>query len=243
MKIVVKQLTKLYKNGKGIRDFDLTMNEGEITLLLGPNGAGKTTALSSILGLLSPQHGEIKLIPSKDESNPTELLRSVGAMISAPAFYTYMTGYENLKLYADFYEDVTESRIVEIMNLVELSDAMDQKVERYSTGMKQSLDFARAILHQPTFLILDEPFNGMDIEKKVLLRDYIVKLKNENRVGTVISSHMVTDLENIADRVVIVYEGRILFDGNMKRILEEMGTLEAFYLETIQKYRMTKAGA
>lgn len=243
MKIVVKKLTKLYKNGKGIRDFELTINEGEITLLLGPNGAGKTTALSSILGLLNPQQGEIKLIPSKDESSPTELLRSVGAMISTPAFYTYMTGYENLKLYADFYEGITEHRITEILNLVELSDAMYQKVEKYSTGMKQSLDFARAILHQPSFLILDEPFNGMDIEKKVLLREYIVKLKKENNVGTVISSHMVTDLETVADRVVIVYEGRILFDGSMTRILDDKGSLESFYLETIQKYRLTKAGA
>lgn len=243
MKITVKNLTKVYKNGKGIHDFNMTLNASDIILLLGPNGAGKTTALSSILGLLKSQQGQIEIDSTSSSSSPIELLSSVGAMISTPVFYDYMTGYDNLKLYARFYQDIDEQRIHEVLDLVELSDAKYLKVEKYSTGMKQSLDFARAIMHRPNFLFLDEPFNGMDIEKKVLLRDHIVSLKNEQRVGVIISSHMVGDLEKIGSRVMIVYEGKVLFDGSMKRILEENESLEAFYLETIQNYKSVKAGA
>lgn len=242
-KIAVNQLTKLYKSGKGIKDFNLAINEKDIILLLGPNGAGKTTAMSSILGLMSPQCGTVELNNISSQSQPTEFLRSVGAMISTPVFYDYMTGYENLALYARFYEGIDEARIIEVLDLVELTDAKDQKVAKYSTGMKQSLDFARSILHHPKFLFLDEPFNGMDIEKKVILRDHLLELVQKESVGIVLSSHMVGDLEKIGNRVIIVYDGKVLFDGSMQRVIEENSSLESFYLEKIQAYKSMKVGA
>jgi ABC-2 type transport system ATP-binding protein len=241
--IAVNQLTKLYKSGKGIKEFNLTLKEKDVVLLLGPNGAGKTTAMSSILGLISPQQGTVEFNNKDIQSQPTEFLNSVGAMISTPVFYDYMTGYENLALYARFYQGIDEARIIEVLDLVELTGSKDQKVAKYSTGMKQSLDFARAILHHPKFLFLDEPFNGMDIEKKVALRDHVLHLVNTQSIGVVLSSHMVGDLEKIGNRVILVYDGKVLFDGTMQRVLEENTSLETFYLEKIQTYKLQKVGA
>jgi len=242
-KIAVSQLTKLYKSQKGIKEFNLTLNQGDIVLLLGPNGAGKTTAMSSILGLLKPQKGTISYNNQLVQDHLTEFLNSVGAMVSTPVFYDYMTGYENLALYATFYTGIDEARIIEVLDLVELTDAKDQKVAKYSTGMKQSLDFARAILHRPKFLFLDEPFNGMDIEKKVALRDHLLELQTKESVGIILSSHMVGDLEKIGNRVIIVYDGKVLFDGTMQSATAENDSLESFYLEKIHEYKSIKAGA
>ncbi len=233
----VSGLTKEYDKGLGVFNFNLLMKQEDIVLLLGPNGAGKTTAIRSILGLTSANDGSIVFNNKDIKENPTEFLKSVGACVSTPAFYEYMTGYENLKLYSHFYSNVDENRIIEALEIVELTNAKDKKVAEYSTGMKQRLDFARAVLHEPEVLILDEPFNGMDIEKKVNLKGYLKDLGKTNKTMTLISSHMVGDLEKFADRVIILYEGKCLYEGKIESILQEEESLEAFYLKIINEYK------
>lgn len=236
----VTNLKKEYEREKGILDFNLSMNEKDIVLLLGPNGAGKTTAIRGILGLTTIDAGSIVFNDKDTKDVPTEFLKSVGACVSTPAYYEYMTGYENLKLYSEFYENVKHERIQEVLDIVELDGDKDQKVAKYSTGMKQRLDFARSILHNPKLLILDEPFNGMDIEKKANLKGYLKGLTDYENTSILISSHMVGDLEKFATRVVILYEGKCLFEGAISAVLEEHESLEAFYLATINHYKNNK---
>jgi len=233
----VNGLTKEYEKGKGILDFNLSMKDKDIVLLLGPNGAGKTTAIRGILGLTSIDAGSIVFNNNDTSQVPTDFLKSVGACVSTPAYYEYMSGYDNLKIYSEFYEHVDEDRILEALDIVELSDDKNKKVSKYSTGMKQRLDFARAILHNPDLLILDEPFNGMDIEKKANLKGYLTGLTQYNNTSILISSHMVGDLEKFANRVVIIYEGKCLYEGDIEGVLAEYEGLEEFYLETIKRYK------
>ena len=233
----VSELTRLYGPEKGIENFRLELKEKDTLLLLGPNGAGKTTALRTMLGLTKKQSGQIIYKEQYTEQFPREFLRSLGAMVSTPSFYEYMSAYENLALYANFYEEVEEKRILEVLDIVELGSAAQTKVAKYSSGMKQSLDFARAILHQPKILFLDEPFNGMDIEKKAVLRNYLQQLGKEENTAIVLSSHMVGDLERFANRVMIVYESHILYDGTTKDALASLPpdkevSLEEFYLNS-----------
>ena len=236
----VEGLRKEYDKGKGIFDFSISMEAKDIVLLLGPNGAGKTTAIRAILGLTPIDAGSIVFNDIDTIEQPTDFLKSVGATVSSPAYYEYMTGYENLKLYSEFYENVNNQRIMEVLDIVELSDAKDKKVAKYSTGMKQRLDFARAILHNPELLILDEPFNGMDIEKKANLKGYLTGLTKYFNTSILISSHMVGDLEKFANRVVILYEGKCLYEGRLENVLKEHDNLEEFYLEVIQQFKNSK---
>lgn len=233
----VSNLTKEYAKQKGIFDFNLNVNPRDIVLLLGPNGAGKTTAIRSILGLTKADAISIVFNNKDTQSFPTDFLRSVGACVSTPAYYEYMSGYENLKLYSNFYNNVDENRINEVFDIIDLANDKDTKVSKYSTGMKQRLDFGRAILHEPKLLILDEPFNGMDIEQKDNLKGYLKGLTDYIDASVLISSHMVGDLQNFANRVIIIYEGKTLFEGSTSKILEEHESLEAFYLETIKTYK------
>lgn len=236
----VSGLKKEYDKGKGILDFNLSMKDQDIVLLLGPNGAGKTTAIRGILGLTTIDAGSIVFNNTDTTTAPTELLKSVGACVSTPAYYEYMTGYENLRIYSEFYENVNDERILEVLDIVDLADDKNKKVSKYSTGMKQRLDFARAILHNPEILILDEPFNGMDIEKKANLKGYLKGLTEYNNTSILISSHMVGDLEKFANRVVIIYEGKCLYEGIVDSILAEHNSLEDFYLEIINNYKNEK---
>lgn len=243
----VSELTRLYGPDQGIQNFRLELKEKDTLLLLGPNGAGKTTAFRSILGLTQKQSGNI-FFEGKDTSlNPKEFLSSLGAMVSTPSFYEYMSGYDNLALYSSFYPGVDEKRIFEVLDIVELGAVAHTKVAKYSSGMKQSLDFARAILHRPKMLFLDEPFNGMDIEKKVVLREYLQELGKKEKTAIILSSHMVGDLERFANRVMIVYESQILYDGTTKDALATLPSdkpcsLEEFYLMTIGQYKQRKVG-
>lgn len=228
----VDKLKKLYPGNKGIKELSFSLERGEILLLLGPNGAGKTTAIRSILGLTSSQCREVYYKQTHIANKPTDFMKSVGAMVSKPVFYEFMTGYDQLNMFAKFYNNVDPSRVLEVLDLVGLRDDKDIKISQYSTGMKQRLDFARAILHQPEILILDEPFNGMDIEQKVRLKEYLSYLSQEKNVGILISSHMLGDLSRLASRVIIIKEGAMLYEGEINKSMTEK-TLEELYLNKI----------
>lgn len=227
MILEVKKLTKAYDETHGVFDLDLSVEKGDIVLLLGLNGAGKTTAFRSILGLSSSKYDTLELMGkpmSREES-----LRHIGAMVSKPTFYDYLTGYEYLELHQMMF-NVDASRIDEVLKDVDLLDAKDKKIKAYSTGMKQRLDLARAILHDPKLLVLDEPFSGMDIEVK---KDMKTLLKSFDQTGIIISSHMIGDLEKLATRIVIIHEGRVKYNGSMDDVSQSGLDLEDFYLQRI----------
>lgn len=223
----IKNLTKAFDSSHGIFNFDLSVDTGDIVLLLGPNGAGKTTAFNSILNL-TPSTCETSQLLGK--SIHIENKKNIGAMVSKPSFYEEMTAKKYLELFSTIYK-LNSSRVNEVLDQVGLLSEANKRIATFSTGMKQRLDFARAILHQPKLLILDEPFSGMDIEAKA---DFKRILKSLKSTGIVISSHMVGDLESISNKVIIVSKGHTLFSGSMTDIKSSGLTLEEFYLQRIQ---------
>lgn len=228
MKILeVQGLTKAYGDKKGLFDFDLSLNDGEILLLLGPNGAGKTTFFKSILGLTSCDASKIELMGEPITINH---MASIGAMVSSPSPYEYMTAFKYLKIFQQMY-DLDETRIDEVLTMVGLSHEKHTKIRTFSTGMKQRLDFARAIIHKPKLLILDEPFSGMDIEAKAQFKEL---LKDFKESGIIISSHMAENFVTISNKLVIIYKGKTLFSGDMTEIEKSNMSLESFYLSKIK---------
>jgi ABC-2 type transport system ATP-binding protein len=232
----VRNLTKKYDEKSGVFNFNLSVEKNDVVLLLGPNGAGKTTAFKGILGLIPVDKDEITILGT-DISKREEVMQHVGAMISKPAFYDYLTGYEHLKLWGLVYKQVDANRVEGMFSKIGLEPAKNKLVGAYSSGMKQRLDLARAIIHEPDLLILDEPFNGMDIESKHDLKKVLKSKLNEGNLGIIISSHMTGDLESMANKVIIIYEGRTLFNGLMTEIIASSLSLEEFYLEKLSLYK------
>ena len=220
----VNHLKKYYRSPflrrkvRAVEDISFTVKQGEIFGLLGPNGAGKTTTLKSIVGLLKPDGGEIRLfgmpldIPQRER---------IGFLPENPYFYRHLTGYELLNFYAHlFKKHITAKKIKEILKMVGLEHAMHRKVGSYSKGMLQRVGFAQAILNDPDFIILDEPMSGLDPIGRKEMKDWIFKLKSEGKT-ILFSSHILPDVEMICDRVAIIYRGRVVSTGVLSEILQE----------------------
>ena len=220
----VNHLKKYYRSPflrrkvRAVEDISFTVKQGEIFGLLGPNGAGKTTTLKSIVGLLKPDGGEIRLF-----GRPLDISRRerIGFLPENPYFYRHLTGYELLSFYAHlFNKHITAKKIKEILEMVGLEHAMHRKVGSYSKGMLQRVGFAQAILNDPDFIILDEPMSGLDPIGRKEMKDWIFKLKSEGKT-ILFSSHILPDVEMICDRVAIIYRGRVVSTGVLSEILQE----------------------
>ena len=190
----------------------LTFNikKGEVFGLLGPNGAGKTTTIRMIVGLISLSGGEIYINGLNIKGNFKEAISHVGAIVENPEFYKFLTGYENLIHFANLSLGVTEERIDETVALVGLEKRIHDKVKTYSLGMRQRLGVAQALLHRPSVLILDEPVNGLDPAGIKELREYLRSLAQNEGVSVIISSHLLSEMEMLCDRVAIIQKGRLL---------------------------------
>lgn len=239
--LTVSKLTKQYQKNQGIFDLSLEVEAGDRILLLGPNGAGKTTTFRSILGLIAKDAGEVAIAGQDLNLNPMSAIARVGAMISKPAFYAYMTGFENLRLLAKAYPSVDEVQIRSALTSVALEAYGNQRVATYSTGMLQRLDMAKAILHRPSLLLLDEPFNGVDIEVKYDMKQLLLSLQQQQPTGILLSSHMAGDLQDFANKVIILYQGHMLFCGTMQEALSRESSLEAHYLSVIKAFKEEEA--
>lgn len=238
--LMVENLTKSYDNNSGIFNFNIDVKDNDIVLLLGPNGAGKTTAFRSILGLTTCEYDQLEVM-NEPMADRKEAMNHIGAMVSKPSFYDYLTGFEYLNMLTSIYKNVDEQVVGRVLNQVGLVKAKDKRISAYSSGMKQRLDLARSIIHKPSLLILDEPFNGMDIEGKYELKQLLIDMQSKSSVGIVISSHMVGELEHFANKVIIIYDGKTLFSGEMSRVKMSGLTLEEFYLEKLNTYKSKEA--
>lgn len=233
----VNQLTKVYRQHQGIFDLDLEVEAGDRILVLGPNGAGKTTAFKTILNLVNKDSGQVMIDGQAWDDNPMLAIAKIGAMISKPTLYTYLTGYQNLKLFSKAYPKGASLEPMALLEDLELEAYAHQRVSTYSTGMLQRLDLARALLHQPKLLLLDEPFNGVDIEVKHTMKQILERLQASRPLGILLSSHMAGDLEHFANKVVIIYQGRMLFRGSVSEIHDQGLRLEDFYLQVLSGHR------
>jgi ABC-2 type transport system ATP-binding protein len=213
----VSELEKVIGRKRIVTDINFTVKKGEIFGLLGPNGAGKTTILKMILGLSKFSSGTICVKGVDIRTNFQTCLQEMGAIIETPRFYTYMTGYDNLKYYSMYHAGVTEARILEAAQLIGIEDALFTKVKNYSLGMCQRLGIAQAILHDPAVLILDEPTNGLDPQGIYDLRKYLKQLAGQGK-SIVISSHLLSELESICDKVAFINRGRLISINQMEEI-------------------------
>ncbi len=232
----VIQLIDLHKHFGRVRAVDglsLQVNPGECFGFLGPNGAGKTTTISMMLGLLRPTQGKVVLLGQEVTPQQTAVLRQVGALVGAPDFYPYLSGRENLRLLARLYPEVDDRRVDEVLAQVGLApEAARRKVKGYSTGMKQRLGLAAALLHRPRLLILDEPTSGLDPIGMAEMRTLLRQLADQG-VTVFLSSHLLHEVEQVCDRVAILNRGRLVALGPVSELLSGRRDLESVFMEAV----------
>ncbi|WP_159882829.1 ABC transporter ATP-binding protein [Paenibacillus puerhi] len=208
--VQLKQVTKKIGSKTIVDGLSFEVRPGEVFGFLGPNGAGKTTTIRMMVGLISISAGEIKIRDYSVRGQFEEAMQHVGAIVENPEFYGFMTGYQNLIHFARMLPNVEKERIDEVVRLVRLENRIHDKVKTYSLGMRQRLGVAQAILHRPSVLILDEPTNGLDPEGIRELRDYLRMLAKEEGLAVIVSSHLLSEMELMCDRVAIIQNGRLL---------------------------------
>jgi ABC-2 type transport system ATP-binding protein len=220
-------LVKRYGKVTSVNNLSATIVEGKITGLLGPNGAGKSTALRCLLGLASPTSGSTKILGSSYQ-NLVNPLSQIGAVLDSRGFHGGLTGKQNLKVMAAA-AGIADSRVDEVLKLVDLEDAAKRPAKKYSLGMKQRLCLAGALLGDPKVLILDEPANGLDPVGIAWLRGFLRDLANRGTT-ILVSSHQLAEMQSTLDDVIIINNGQLMAQGNLKEIIGT-GTLEDAFLK------------
>jgi len=212
MEAVLKlnNLNKWFGNKKIIDDLSLDVYAGEVFGFLGPNGAGKTTTIKMIMGFLDIDSGEIFLNGVNLRKNFEKAMSKIGGIVENPEMYKDLSGITNLKMYARLQSNISKERINEVVKIVGMENRINEKVKKYSLGMKQRLGLAQAILHKPQILILDEPTNGLDPAGIKELRDILKNLAHKENVAVFVSSHLLTEMELMCDRVGIINNGKLL---------------------------------
>mgnify|MGYP005759992861 FL=1 len=215
----IKNVSKSFGRTKIIDNLTFSVNSGEIFGFLGPNGAGKTTTMKMVLGLIPFSEGDICINGYSIKKDFEKAMQNVGGIVENPDLYEYMTGYENLKLVARIYK-VDKKRIDEIVDIVGLKEKIKLKVKKYSLGMKQRMSVALALIRNPKLLVLDEPTNGLDPVAIHELRDLLKDLAHNRGVCVFVSSHLLSEVELMCDRVGILDKGRLIKIEGLKNITE-----------------------
>lgn len=227
-----QHLTHYYSTSeKVLNQINLQVPRGSIYGYLGPNGAGKTTTLRLVLGLLRVQEGEVFIFDKPFNQHRLELLKSIGSMIESPSLYGHLTAYENLDLLQRIYQ-CPKARIAEVLSLVGLANTGSKKASQFSLGMRQRLGIAIALLHNPSFLILDEPTNGLDPNGMIEVRELLKKLNREQRITILISSHLLSEIEKMVTHVGIVHKGSMLFQSTLEELKTRQLQSSSIELET-----------
>lgn len=232
---VYKKIGKKYI----LKKISFEVKKGEIVGFIGPNGAGKTTTIKLILGLQKITKGKVEINGYDIKKDFEKAIYRVGAIIENPDVYTYLTGYENLKIAQEYYKNIPNQRIDEVVKIVGLKDSIMNKVSKYSLGMRQRLGIAQAILQEPQLLILDEPTNGLDPEGIIEIRNLLKKLVFEENIGILISSHNLSEVENICDKVCIIKSGEIIDEKDIKE-LKSQNLEECYIIENEDSYKVRK---
>ena len=224
-------LSKQSGNTYRVNDLSMAVPENCVYGFLGPNGAGKSTTLKMILGLIQPSQGSIKIFGKvMNSANRLSILRQTGSLIENPGGYGHLTGLENMQIIQKL-KGVSEAEIAPALKTVRLYDQRDKKLSNYSLGMKQRLGIAMAILGNPKLLILDEPTNGLDPAGIQEMRQLICSLPKERNMTVIISSHLLSEIEQMADQVGIIHHGRMLYQGTLAALETQGDNLEDVFLE------------
>lgn len=227
--IETHHLTKSYKGKAAVNDVDLHVKQGEIYGFVGPNGAGKSTLMKMLLNLTSADSGEIFLFGKKQKRNDFEIFKRIGSIIENPYFYDQLSARKNLELHCEYMGYHNKNHIADALECVGLEKAAEKKVSHYSLGMKQRLAIARAILTKPELLVLDEPINALDPEGIREMRELFRKLNTDYGTTILISSHILSEVEQIADTIGIIQSGKLLKEISMS----DIHRYQTDYVETV----------
>ena len=218
--IEINSLTKDFKDLRAVNSLNLNVFEGDVFGFLGPNGAGKSTTIRMLLSLIKPTEGSIKLFDKTLQKNRIEILKRIGAIVEKPDFYGYLSAYKNLEILGKISgKEISKNRIMEVLELVGLSKRYKSKVKTFSHGMKQRLGLGQALLHNPDLIILDEPTTGLDPQGMKEIRDLILHLSKVEKKTIFLSSHILSEVELVANRMIIINKGTTKVEGYVKDLL------------------------
>ena len=248
----LENVTKQIGKKTIIDNISFEMFPGEVFGFLGPNGAGKTTTIRMLVGLIKPTAGKVEICGFDVRKQFVQAMQRLGSIVENPELYKYLSGRENLKIFARMLSDVDEARMQEVIDLVDLTERIDDQVRTYSLGMRQRLGIAQALLGRPDVLILDEPTNGLDPMGIKDLRAFIRKLVEDTGLSVLVSSHILSEIELLADRVAIMSYGKIVQVGKVRdlvgtasagvdwRVSDPVQALEMFkaspYVQAVESY-------
>lgn len=224
--VELKNLSKTIGKKKIIDQLNLSLYPGQITGFLGPNGAGKTTTIRMMAGLMKPTDGDVVIDGLSLRSNFEAGISKMGAIVENPELYKFMSGYKNLVHFARMHKNVTKKRIDEVISQVGMENRIHEKVSTYSLGMRQRLGLAQALLNNPKFLILDEPTNGLDPAGIREFRRYLRKIAEEDGVSVLVSSHLLSEIELMCDRIAVIQNGKLVAIREVNSIEESQYYIE-----------------
>ena len=227
----VRNLNKYFGKKQVLNDVSFDIEEGEILGFIGPNGAGKTTTIKLILGLQSISKGEVFINGYNVKKDFSKAIASVGAIVESPDLYMYLTGRQNLKLMSSYYKGITKEDIDRVIKLVGLEHRIDDKVSKYSLGMRQRLGIAASLLHKPKLLILDEPTNGLDPEGIKEMRELLKNLAKK-KIAILISSHNLSELESFITTACVIQNGKVISTSSVKKLKQKSTTTFKIDLNT-----------
>jgi ABC-2 type transport system ATP-binding protein len=221
----VAHLQKSFGSFQAVKDVSFTVQKGDIFGFLGPNGAGKSTTMRCMLSLIKPDAGQIQIFGTDLKKERSAILTRVGSIVEKPDFYKYLSALKNLEIFARISGvDVTEKQLYEQLEFVGLAGREKDKVSGFSHGMKQRLGIAQTLLHEPELIILDEPTTGLDPQGIIEVRELILRLKNEQQKTVILSSHQLSEIELLANRMVIINRGECVIEGQVAELMNEQET-------------------
>ena len=228
----VKNLTKIYNGDRyAVNDISFSIKPGMIFGFIGPNGAGKSTTIKMITGLTNITKGEIYICGHSIKKEFEKAIKNVGGIIENPEMYHYLSGMDNLKFYASLYPNISKQRILDVVELVGLQNRINDKVGKYSLGMKQRLGIAQALLHNPKLIILDEPTNGLDVNGIIEMRRLLKNLAHKDGVAIMVSSHILAEMEMLCDEIAIIVNGKIQQVKTLEEIKESQQSRLVYYIQ------------
>ncbi len=218
--IEIKNLSKEFRDVKAVNSLNLNVYQGDVFGFLGPNGAGKSTTIRMLMSLINPTEGEIKIFGKSLKKERNSILRRIGAIVEKPDFYGYLSAYKNLEILGRISgTDTSRQKIMSILELVGLEKRYDSKVKTFSHGMKQRLGLAQALLHDPDLIILDEPTTGLDPQGMKEIRELIIHLSRDRKKTLFLSSHILYEVELVANRMIIINKGKTIVEGKVNDLL------------------------
>jgi ABC-2 type transport system ATP-binding protein len=234
--IEVKNLVKHYGKFHAVEDVSFDVYRGDVFGFLGPNGAGKSTTIRTMLSLISPTSGELKLFGKNLLTDRNYILSRIGCIVEKPDFYKYLSAQKNLEIFARLSGVAADKKKVhEILDFVGLKGREKDKVSGFSHGMKQRLGIAQTLIHDPELIILDEPTTGLDPQGIIDIRNLILQLKNERNKTVLLSSHILSEIELIANRMVIINKGKTIVQGSVSELLNGQELIVSFNVNNVEK--------